>query len=133
MIAAQCAFSGFQPPLSTAVQSVTATQTLPVKWSVTGNYGMILVGRGRGEVGQASGTPYLTRVDCATWSAAGVDQTGVPGPTDMSSLLQYDAASTTYHLNYQLKTKVFSGKCYTLTFTFNICPTVNRVIKLSVK
>ncbi|KAG2423945.1 hypothetical protein HXX76_014886 [Chlamydomonas incerta] len=126
---AQCAFVGFRPPLSSspdAVQTVTATQTVPVKWSVGGDYGMIL----------ASGpllTPYLTRVDCTSWSSAGVDQTGVPAPTDMSSLLQYDPTSTQYQLNYQLKGKVFGGKCYTLTFIFNICPTVKHVIKLSVK
>ncbi|KAG2423668.1 hypothetical protein HXX76_015185 [Chlamydomonas incerta] len=124
-MAAQCYFRGFLPPLTnsdTQVFKVTATQTLPVKWSVSGDYGMLL----------ADNTPYLTGVDCGTWQPL-ADQSGVPAPTDMSSLLQYDSSSTTYHLNYQLKTKVFGGRCYTLTFIFKICPTVKHVISLSVK
>ncbi|KAG2424439.1 hypothetical protein HXX76_014492 [Chlamydomonas incerta] len=121
-----CAFDGFLPPLAdalTTVISATATQTLPAKWRVGGDYGAIL----------APNTPYLTAMDCKTWLPL-ADQSAIAPPADMSSLLQYDTATSPfYQLNYQLKGKVSSGKCYTLTFTFNICPTAKRVIRLQIK
>jgi hypothetical protein len=128
--AGSCAFGGFQAPAPrdpTTIDSVTATQTLPAKWTLDGSdFGLGIL---------ASGSPYLVLIDCTT-KAALPNQSGVPTPTDMSSQLKKstDGGVPTYQLNYPLQSKnLVRGACYSLNFVFNICPLSTRQWLFKVK
>ena len=78
------AFNAFLPPLSTdpaEVHVITTTQTVPLKWSLGGNYGLKIL----------AGPPTVTSIGCVTST---VDEGSVVSPsTDTAAALQYDAVS----------------------------------------
>ncbi len=97
-------FDGFFSPIQNEVNTVKAGQTVPVKFSLTGYYGLDVI---------ANGSPVSTQVDCETLAPMdGTALTETPG----NSKLSYNADTDTYNYGWQTS-KDWSNTCRALDVT----------------
>jgi hypothetical protein len=121
----RCTFAGFFAPLAPESEGlefiITSTQTVPVKFSLKGDYGVGIV---------ATGYPKLINVPCV-----GAADGTLPAEdlSSVGSTLKYDTTSQQYLLGFQAKGKVSSSKCYILRLRLNTCPGTDHDIFLRVK
>lgn len=93
-------FAGFQAPSNpTGVTEIKAGSSLPIKFSLTGDQGLLVL----------DGPPTFQRTDCTTGAEIG-------GPVDAAAgeLFSYDNGSDTYKFVWKTP-KAWSGRCGTLT------------------
>jgi hypothetical protein len=115
------AFKAFLPPLSAdpaEVHVITSAQTVPLKWSLGGNYGL----------GILAGPPIVTPIGCVSGT---VDEGSViQASTDKtaSEALKYDAVTDQYQLNWKAKGKVTAQRCYRLRLQLNVCASPRDII-----
>jgi hypothetical protein len=99
-------FGGFQAPITPgALNQVKAGSSVPVKFSLHGNFGLNIL---------ANGFPQSGSIPCT----GGTVDTGITTDTAGSSSLQYDATSDTY--TYVWKTqKAWASTCRQLLVVLN--------------
>ncbi|KAG2487847.1 hypothetical protein HYH03_013564 [Edaphochlamys debaryana] len=120
-----CTWNGFFSPINNIDDNVvTTTQTLPLKWSLGGYYG----------VATLIDPAYPKLVTLSSCDTIIAKDTDVSGYTASSEGLTYDASTTQYQLNFKFSGKVTSKKCYRLELKFNdnACSIV-RTLKIRVK
>jgi hypothetical protein len=101
-------FDGFLAPISNApaVNQNKAGSTIPVKFSLGGNYGLDIF---------ANGYPASQRLDCHTLQPIGpLEPTSTPGNSDLT----YNGSRNLYQLNWKT-TKSWANTCRLLIVGFN--------------
>jgi predicted extracellular nuclease len=110
-------FAGFFTPVDNAptLNTVRAGQAVPVKFSLTGDYGLDIF---------ASGYPKMEFFTCPAGTADGIEETSTAG----ASSLSYDPVTDQY--TYTWKTnRVWAGKCGALQLQFDDGSTQTAVFR----
>lgn len=119
----RCTFDGFYSPLdrqADVVNVITASQTVPCKFSLKGDYGLDIL----------RSNPFdLVDIDCDDFTE--LDSSLVEVTTaQLGSALTYDASSDMYQINFKAKDRVVRGKCYALKLRMasDICETPRKIL-----
>jgi hypothetical protein len=96
-------FTGFLTPVDNqpTVNTATAGQAIPVKFSLGGNRGLAIF---------STGYPKATITTCASGATDAIEEVS----TATSSSLQYDAVSGTYNYTWKTDKVTMAGKCVRL-------------------
>ena len=107
----RCNFTGFAQPVDMDKPNlISASQTIPLKFSLGGNYGLNIL---------AAGSPSIKQVDCT--SAAADEDTVAQLYTPPQ--LTYVAGADQYTQPFSFKNAQVQpgGKCYLLSMVLNTC------------
>ncbi|KAG2500718.1 hypothetical protein HYH03_001483 [Edaphochlamys debaryana] len=115
-----CAWSGFLPPVNATgatEMTLTPAQTLPIKWSLGGNYGL-------GIIDTLNGYPKLQNVACSNPKGPAVGSE-LSLASSLGSALKFDGSTGQYILNYKIG-GVVKDLCYRFVLKLKVCPIERR-------